>query len=95
MSMVIITFIRIMLPEIAFSEMRRGGSWPLTTLWQTDELSQSAPMYKHASLEKPAGCPSTIAVLTKCVAMLLLKAMLKCFGSLQMELCMVLLTSLV
>ena len=34
-------------------------SWPLGTLWQTGELSQSATAYKHASLDRPAGCPST------------------------------------
>ena len=27
-------------------------NWLLATLWLTDELSQSAPMYKHASLDK-------------------------------------------
>ena len=37
-------------------------TWSLTTLWQTDELSQSVPMYKDASLNskqivnKASGC---------------------------------------
>ena len=32
------------------------------TVWLTDELSQSAPTYRHSSLDRPAVCPSTIAV---------------------------------
>ena len=32
--------------------------WPLATLWLTDETSQSAPGCKHASLDRPVGCPS-------------------------------------
>ena len=38
----------------------RNENWRLATLLLTDELSQSASTYKHASLNTPAGCQCTI-----------------------------------
>ena len=35
---------------------------PHATLRWTDELSQSAPAYKHTSLDRLVGCPSTVVV---------------------------------
>ena len=29
----------------------KNKNWPLATFWLTDELSQSAPAYKHVSLD--------------------------------------------
>ena len=49
------------------------NSWPLATLWLTDELSKSASAYKHASLDRPVGCPSSIVVWTKHVSVLFSK----------------------
>ena len=42
-----------------------GDHRPLATLWLTDELSQSAPAYEHASLDSLAGYPSAIVAFTK------------------------------
>ena len=33
-------------------------NWPVSALWLTNKLSQSAPAYKHTSLDTPAGGPS-------------------------------------
>ena len=60
-------------------------NWPLAIPWLTDELSQSVPAYKQASLKRLAGCPITTEVYTKHTAMLFLKTMVKRFKAVQIE----------
>ena len=55
------------------------------TPWLTCEPSQSAPMYKRASLVRLTGYPGTTVVLTKHMARLLLKTMGKHFGAVQVD----------
>ena len=50
-----------------------------------DKLSQSVPVYKHVSLDRPVGYPSTAAVQAKHVAMLISKTMVKCSGAVQIK----------
>ena len=62
---------------------------PLSTLWLRDELSQSEPAYKNASLDRPVDCPITIVVQKKKkknhVAVLLSKTSVKRFRASQLE----------
>ena len=48
-----------------FKSIAQVLNWLLATLWLTDKLSQSAQAYKHAFLDRPAGCPSTTVVKKK------------------------------
>ena len=47
--------------------LRRNGGRrkDLTVRHRQMSFSQSVPTYKHASLDKPAGCPNTIVMQTK------------------------------
>ena len=44
-------------------------------------FSQSVPVYKHAALDKPSGCPSTTVMQTMQVPVMLLKTVIWCLGS--------------
>ena len=56
-----------------FIQQKESSNWPLATLWLSDKLRQSAPMYRHSSSDRPAGEHSTIAVQAKYMAVLFLK----------------------
>ena len=61
-------------------------NWSLTTLWLIDELSWSAPVYKHPSSERLAGRHSTTVVQTKHAAVMFSKTMVKGYGVMQIKL---------
>ena len=70
-----------------FELISTASSWPLTTLWLTDELSQLVPGYKHASLDRLVGCPGTIVVYRKHVAVLFSKTTVKRLEAVQIKVC--------